>query len=78
MITKTQITEWRTYEGVGYTSALGEYTPSEFWELLDSYESLAASFAELEAALEECHFELYCEKGLSVFTEHPLLEKENL
>jgi hypothetical protein len=28
----------------GMTSALGEYTPSEFWHLLDSYESLLAAY----------------------------------
>jgi hypothetical protein len=34
--------EWRKQQGEGMTSALGEYTPEEFWQLLDAYEELLA------------------------------------
>lgn len=34
--------EWRAEQGQGMTSAVGEYTPGEFWELLNAYESLLA------------------------------------
>ena len=34
--------KWRREKGNGMTSAVGEYTPSEFWRLLDSYEALLA------------------------------------
>ena len=37
---------WRREKGNGMTSAVGEYTPGEFWMLLDAY----------EAQLEECAF----------------------
>lgn len=39
-IDKAQIAEWRKHQGEGMISALGEYTPPEFWELLDAYEAL--------------------------------------
>ena len=38
------ITEWRSHQGQGMTSAVGEYTPSEFWDLLDAYESVIAMY----------------------------------
>ncbi len=41
-ITKDQLAEWRKYRGVGYTSAIGEYTPSEFWDALDEIDRLNA------------------------------------
>lgn len=31
---------WRREKGNGMTSAVGEYTPAEFWTLLDAYERL--------------------------------------
>jgi len=34
-----KIGHWKSYKGQGMTSALGEYVPSEFWELLDAFES---------------------------------------
>lgn len=34
--------EWRSERGNGMTSAVGEYTPREFWDLLDAYEALLA------------------------------------
>lgn len=34
--------EWRAVRGDGMTSAVGEYTPREFWDLLDAYEALLA------------------------------------
>jgi hypothetical protein len=40
MITEEQICEWKRWKGSGYTSALGEYTPNEFWILLDAYKEL--------------------------------------
>lgn len=41
-ITKEQIAEWRAEEGNGMRSAVGEYTPDEFWMLLDEIERLQA------------------------------------
>lgn len=42
MISAATRAEWRQHEGEGMSSALGEYTPSEFWQLLDEYECLLA------------------------------------
>lgn len=41
-INAARIAEWRKRQGKGMISALGEYTPSEFWELLDAYEAFVA------------------------------------
>lgn len=38
MISADQIAEWRRLRGQGMTSAVGEYTPGEFWEVLDELE----------------------------------------
>ncbi len=32
---------WRKQRGEGMTSAIGEYTPEEFWDLLDDVDALA-------------------------------------
>lgn len=40
-ISAEQIADWRMYQGEGWVSALGEYTPDEFWALLDDYERIA-------------------------------------
>jgi hypothetical protein len=40
-ISRETIAEWREEQGKGMASAIGEYTPPEFWELLDAYEALA-------------------------------------
>lgn len=40
MISKEQRDEWRKEAGEALTSALWEYCPSEFLELLDAYEEL--------------------------------------
>ena len=40
MIDSATLEKWKTYQGEGMISALGEYTPPEFWELLDEYEEL--------------------------------------
>lgn len=40
MITPEQIAEWRALQGRGMCSAIGEYTPSEFWDLLSAYEGV--------------------------------------
>lgn len=40
MITKQQIDEWRVQRGMGMVSAVGEYTPDEFWDALDEIERL--------------------------------------
>jgi hypothetical protein len=39
-ITPEQIAQWRRKRGNGMTSAVGEYTPSEFWDALDEIERL--------------------------------------
>jgi len=45
-IPKSLRDKWHREKGNGMTSAVGEYTPGEFWMLLDAY----------EAQLEECAF----------------------
>lgn len=44
-ITKERIAEWRALRNEGITSAVGEYTPSEFWELLDAFEAISSASA---------------------------------
>ena len=44
-----QIAEWRKVRGHGMVSAVGEYTPSEFWLLLDSFERLERGLAKANA-----------------------------
>lgn len=39
MITAEQIAEWRALQGEGMNSAVGEYTPHEFWDLLTEFEA---------------------------------------
>lgn len=38
--TQEERQEWLRKKGDGYTSAVGEYTPSEFWYLLSDVEQL--------------------------------------
>ena len=53
-ITPEQIAEWRKERDKGMVSAVGEYTPDEFWLVLDAYEALVARHrAELAEALKE-------------------------
>ncbi len=40
MTTQEQRDKWRLLRNQGMTSAIGEYTPSEFWNLLDDIETL--------------------------------------
>lgn len=51
MIGEQQITEWLSVKGEGLTSAVGEYTPAEFWELLDEFQQQTVRVAELEKSL---------------------------
>lgn len=44
--TSQEIAEWRALRSQGMTSAVGEYTPAEFWSALDVIESLRAEAAE--------------------------------
>ena len=46
-ITIDDIKEFRKLQGQGYTSAVGEYTPSAFWEALDEIERLHAKVIDL-------------------------------
>lgn len=39
-ITPQEIAEWRQERDNGMTSAVGEYTPAEFWKLLDEVERM--------------------------------------
>jgi hypothetical protein len=43
LIPKSQRDAWRALRGQGITSDVGEYTPTEFWTLLDAYEQLLAA-----------------------------------
>ncbi len=42
MIDEKQIAEWRELRNEGMESAIGEYTPAEFWDALDEIERLRA------------------------------------
>lgn len=42
---------WRKEQGQGMISAVGEYTPAEFWELLDAYEAALAVLEEVGATI---------------------------
>lgn len=42
-ISSEQIAKWRKEQGQGMESAIGEYTPPEFWEVLDELERLYAA-----------------------------------
>jgi len=57
--------EWCKQRGSGMTSAVGEYTPDEFWDLLDDVETLllrtvdqSARIAELEGLLRDASQDL--------------------
>ena len=52
-IPKSLRDKWHREKGNGMTSAVGEYTPSEFWLLLDAYE---AQLSQSVALFEECAF----------------------
>jgi hypothetical protein len=45
-ISNEQIAEWRRLEGMGMVSAVGEYTPDEFWLLLNEIERLRGEIKE--------------------------------
>lgn len=52
MIPKEKLREWRDLaDDTSMVSALGEYTPPEFIELLDAYEELARGQAATDLAL---------------------------
>jgi len=47
-----QITEWEKLDGEGIASAVGEYTPDEFWYLLDVVQGQQREIARLEQFIE--------------------------
>lgn len=42
------IAEWREKRDHGMISAIGEYTPEEFWTLLDAYERLVLALGQAQ------------------------------
>lgn len=50
-ISAAEIAEWRFLQGEGMVSAVGEYTPEEFWWLLDAYETQRKALTIAERAL---------------------------
>lgn len=52
-ISSEQITRWRKLRGKGMTSAIGEYTPAEFWELLDAYEAVKRERDDLKRRIDK-------------------------
>ena len=58
MTTKEQRDEWRKLKGQGMTSAVGEYTPSEFWELLSDVDRLERENKHLSDMLRQAEVEL--------------------
>ena len=51
-ITDAEIEEWRAEQGNGMNSAVGEYTPAEFWSLLDEVEVLRTAAFRVVAHME--------------------------
>jgi len=49
MITHEQIVEWRKLQSKGMVSAIGEYTPAEFWDLLNEVEKMQEGYTLAEA-----------------------------
>ncbi|MBU0808732.1 MAG: hypothetical protein KKD30_02285 [Gammaproteobacteria bacterium] len=49
LISADQMAEWRALRGEGMVSAVGEYTPEEFWRALDAIDALAADNKRLQA-----------------------------
>lgn len=47
-ISDKQIAEWRALRNEGMTSAVGEYTPKEFWDVLDELERLRSGYRRLQ------------------------------
>lgn len=56
-ITDEEIAEWERERGNGRTSAVGEYTPSEFWQLLDEVKSRRAEVRALQDRLDHVYGE---------------------
>lgn len=54
MINGKQINEWRALKNDGMRSAIGEYTPEEFWEALDDIERLRSCLRGLLLQVENC------------------------
>jgi hypothetical protein len=52
LISADQMAEWRALHGEGMVSAVGEYTPEEFWLALDTIDALAAANQQLQAECE--------------------------
>lgn len=50
-VTPEMLAKWRSHQGQGMTSAVGEYTPDEFWLALDEIESLQKRLSEADAEL---------------------------
>ena len=48
-VSPERIAEWRKLRGKGMISAVGEYTPDDFWLLLDSFECLELALAKANA-----------------------------
>lgn len=48
-VTPEMLAKWRSHQGQGMTSAVGEYTPDEFWLALDEIESLQKRLSEAHA-----------------------------
>lgn len=53
IITDEQIKEWQELKGDGFTSAIGEYTPDEFWDALREIEDLRGALTDLVEQIEQ-------------------------
>lgn len=54
MITDEQINIWRSVRGEGMVSSVGEYTPDEFWLVLDELVAERAKVAALTKDRDDC------------------------
>lgn len=56
--TKAQRNVWRKSKGHGMVSAIGEYTPEEFWVLLDAVDALEKENERLASMECDCRVDL--------------------
>lgn len=59
MIDPRDIATWKERKNYGMVSSVGEYTPEEFWEVLEAYEKLVEAIRDIKAAFDWYHADEY-------------------
>lgn len=67
-VTADELARWNKLRGMGYTSAVGEYTPDEFWRVVNELARLMAERDELVAALRAAEKDLTYAEGTNVLS----------